>query len=481
MRALIRRLAVLGFSIVVTRPILFWFVGVKYRRRRLLPDGPCIVVSNHNSHLDAAILLTAFPLSRIHLAHPVAAADYWKGWLRKLFAMGFLNALPIERNPGKGDDALQPLADALREGHSLILFPEGSRGEAGVVGTFRSGVGRLAQRVPGVLVVPVFLSGPERIWPRGEVIPVPLAIDAIIGKPRAYDPESDPREIANDVREAVLALAPPPPPVPTARPSKPIGIALCGIDAGRRRRVQRALIERFGREARSVGIGDELFEADAEGVREIIGPIAFTRGRAWLGLLGRLVPGRRLRRRRFAALVERAQVSEALQHSPTARTLVGDGSSLVDLVAWADVDPEAGALDDTRLGQLLTYLSGERRIPFREWWSNLRRNPEVWLINVLDLAHAPVPDLLVVLEGRPASVMRELRAGGRALRDFENEAFFDELQRSHGRIAEVLSRRRTSTLFFDADAEETAIVEAIAERVAEIAASREPEPTEETR
>ncbi len=30
-----------------------WFVGVRYRRRSLVPDGPCLVVSNHNSHLDA--------------------------------------------------------------------------------------------------------------------------------------------------------------------------------------------------------------------------------------------------------------------------------------------------------------------------------------------------------------------------------------------------------------------------------------------
>ena len=479
MRKLLHRIAIVAFNISFARPVLYWYFGVKYRRRRLLPDGPCIVVSNHNSHLDASILLTLFPLSRVHLAHPVAAADYWKGWLRKLFAMGFINALPIERKPAKGEDALGPIADAIKDGHSIVLFPEGSRGEPGVVGPFRSGVGRLVQRVPGVLVVPVYLSGPERIWPRGELIPVPLAIDAIVGKPRSYDPEMDPRDIANDVREAVLALAPPAPPVPAARPAKPLGVAICGIDGGRRRRIQQALLERLRHEARSVGISEVLQEADDDGVREIIGPIPFTRGRAWIGLWGRLIPGRRLRRRRFAALVERAQVSEALQHSPTARYIVGDGSSLVDLVAWADADPEEGALDDEGRSRLLAWLSGERRIPFREWWSSLRRSPEVWLINVLDLAHAPLPDLLVVVEGSPRRVMRDRRAAGEALKQTDNEEFFGELQRSHLRIAEMLQKRRTATLVFGADEDERAIVDRIVEQAQALAASRDPEPAVE--
>jgi len=66
------------------------------------------------------------------------------------------------------------MIDALGRGESLVFVPEGSRGEAGVIAPFRPGIGRLVARIPGLLVVPVYLAGPERVWPRGQVVPVPV-------------------------------------------------------------------------------------------------------------------------------------------------------------------------------------------------------------------------------------------------------------------------------------------------------------------
>ena len=82
--------------------------------------------------------------------------------------MLLMNGIPIERRPPRGSDPLEPIIQKLKAGESLIFFPEGSRGKAGVVAPFRRGIGLLAREFPGLLVVPVFLSGPERIWPRGE-------------------------------------------------------------------------------------------------------------------------------------------------------------------------------------------------------------------------------------------------------------------------------------------------------------------------
>ena len=58
MRRLLQRLALYTFQIFIARPVLKWLVGVRYRRLNLVPDGPCLVVSNHNSHLDAAVLMS---------------------------------------------------------------------------------------------------------------------------------------------------------------------------------------------------------------------------------------------------------------------------------------------------------------------------------------------------------------------------------------------------------------------------------------
>ena len=68
MRRLLQRLSLYSFHILFARPVLRWVAGVRFRRRSL-PEGPCLVVSNHNSHLDAAVLMTMFPLRRLpHVA-----------------------------------------------------------------------------------------------------------------------------------------------------------------------------------------------------------------------------------------------------------------------------------------------------------------------------------------------------------------------------------------------------------------------------
>ena len=185
MNRLTRALRLAGmyaFQLGFIRPMLKWFWGARYRRLHHVPEGPCIVVANHNSHIDAAVLMSIFPIRRLPHVHPVAAADYFgQNAIRRGAAMIGMNAMAIERTAAPGRDVLSPMIDALQEGESLIFFPEGSRGEPGVVAAFRPGIGKIVKSVPGVLVVPVFLSGAERSLPRGEAVPLPLGIDVIIG------------------------------------------------------------------------------------------------------------------------------------------------------------------------------------------------------------------------------------------------------------------------------------------------------------
>jgi 1-acyl-sn-glycerol-3-phosphate acyltransferase len=443
MRRFLRTAAVLLFQVLVVRPVIRWFVGVRYRRRNLVPRGPCLVVANHNSHLDAGVLLTLFPVRRVAHVHPVAAADYFgKSLFRRALALLFMNGIPIERAARAGHDALQPMIKALEDGESLILFPEGSRGEAGVVAPFRSGVGRLVKEVPGLLVVPVFLTGPERIWPRGQKVPVPLGIDANVGKPRTYPRDADARNIADQVRTDVLALAPPPPPVPGPRPAPPVRAAVCGIDPASRGALAADLVRRLGQEGRALGIADPALEADAEGLREAPGGIPVARSRAWIAFLARLFrTGGLYRGSKFAEMVERARMDEYLADGRAARFVVGDGSALVDLLAWAEADFFRGKFDERGLHHVMLYLSGERRIPVRQWWTFARKAPGAWLLNVFDLARPKVPDVVALVRVPPARVVERLRAAGRPLEPHENEAFLGRLQEAYREVAALLKRR----------------------------------------
>jgi 1-acyl-sn-glycerol-3-phosphate acyltransferase len=433
---LFRILALYLFHVLFVYPVLWGVIGARYRRREALPEGACLVVANHNSHLDAAVLMRLFPLRRLPHVRPVAAADYFgRNWLLRTMAMLFMNGIPIERNAAPGQDVLAPMIEALERGQALIFFPEGSRGEAGVVAPFRPGIGRLVRAMPGLRVVPVFMSGPERIWPRGRVVPVPLAIDVNVGRARTYAAELSSREIAEQVRRDVLALAPPPPPVPGPRPGPPVRIAVCGIDEQAREGLVSLLTERLGRVERSIGIADPMLDANEEGLRESPGPVPLTRSPAWLGLLARaLRTGGRLGGSKFAELVERAAVDEALQHGRAARFVVGGGSSLVELLAWAEAHRYGGGFDEQQTGELMLYLSRERRIPVRRWWRYVRQVPEIWVLNVFDLARMLPPDVLVLLRGRMAGDREPLR-----------------LEDAYRKVAGVLRRRRhTEVLEFDA-------------------------------
>jgi 1-acyl-sn-glycerol-3-phosphate acyltransferase len=424
------------------RPVLA-ILGVRYRRRNLVPRGPCLVVANHNSHLDASVLLTLFPLTRVPRVHPVAAADYFgKTWFLRALSMFLMNAIPIERKAIAGSDPLASVKQAIDAGESLIFFPEGSRGEAGVVAPFRQGVGRIIRAFPGLPVVPVFLSGPERIWPRGQMVPVPLSIDANVGKPRTYSHTADSNELAEQVRRDVLALAPPPPPVPGPRPAPPLRVAVCGIEPEERRAAFLKILERLGQDERTLGISSPLMEADDSGVRELVRTIPVAPSRGWVGFLARLLRiGGLYKGSKFAEMVERARIDAAFDHGRLARFVVGNGNALVDLLAWAEAEIYNGVFDKSEMQRLVDYLTGRRRIPARKWWRFIRHAPEVWLLNTLDLVRPPVPDTIVLLKTPPSEAMARIRARGEELQRHENEAFLGRLQEAYGQVSKVLQRR----------------------------------------
>ncbi|MBJ4525303.1 1-acyl-sn-glycerol-3-phosphate acyltransferase, partial [Salmonella enterica subsp. enterica serovar Typhimurium] len=86
----------------------------------------------------------------------------------------------------------------------LILFPEGTRGEPGILSPLKSGIWHLSQRVPEASVVPVWLCGTERIMAKGNRIPLPLFIDVTIGDALHSHPEK--KQFMDDLRHRLLEL-----------------------------------------------------------------------------------------------------------------------------------------------------------------------------------------------------------------------------------------------------------------------------------
>jgi len=185
MDRLLRRIV----AVLLLRPVALLMLGITVKHRGKLPKaGPAIIVANHNSHLDTLVLLSLMPLGLIDKVRPVAAADYFlKNRVLAWVSLHILNILPLERgNAARGEDPLAESAAALNRGEILIVFPEGSRGDAEVMGKFKGGVARLKERFPDLPIVPVFLQGAGKALPRGEIILVPVAVDAVVGDPVSW-------------------------------------------------------------------------------------------------------------------------------------------------------------------------------------------------------------------------------------------------------------------------------------------------------
>lgn len=171
---------------LILRPIVHSTVRVSVEGEANLEglEPPYIVISNHSSHLDAPLLVTALPwrITR-HMATAVAADYFYRQRWRRTLTSFFFNSYPVERGRGKKREAGLSVT-LLRENVALAIFPEGTRSRTGQMGPFKPGVAALARalRVP---VLPLALVGAHDAMPPGSSWPKKgrLPVKVIIGKP----------------------------------------------------------------------------------------------------------------------------------------------------------------------------------------------------------------------------------------------------------------------------------------------------------
>jgi len=178
------------FFLLIVKPLVLLILGINARGREHLPlSGAAIIVANHNSHLDTMALMSLFPLRMINKVHPVAAADYFLcNRFVKWFALNIAGIIPIERNAkDAGGNLFAPVIAALDAGSTVIIFPEGTRGEPETMGRLKNGVARLVSERPDVPIIPVFFHGLGKSLPKGEVLLVPFFVDAFIGEPLHWE------------------------------------------------------------------------------------------------------------------------------------------------------------------------------------------------------------------------------------------------------------------------------------------------------
>ncbi|MBB2494292.1 lysophospholipid acyltransferase family protein [Aquipseudomonas ullengensis] len=167
--------------------------------------------ANHSSHGDFVLLWASLPAELRRSTRPVAGADYWqKGGLRSFLINEVFNGVLVDRDRSNPEhNPLQPMLDALEQGDSLIIFPEGTRnlGDEPLL-PFKSGIFHLAKAAPQVELIPVWIANLNRVMPKGRALPLPLLCTLSFGA--ALEPIDGEAKSAflERARNALLALAP---------------------------------------------------------------------------------------------------------------------------------------------------------------------------------------------------------------------------------------------------------------------------------
>ena len=181
--------------------IMRWFlrlvIGVKFTLADfLLEEKQFIIVANHNSHLDTMTLLASLPAPILHKVKPVAAEDYFGNTpIKRTVSNFFINTLLISR---KGSSGINKMKEALNDGHSLILFPEGSRGEPDEEQSLKPGIGLLLSQYPHIKYVPAYLTNMGKAMPKGDNLILPHESSLVYGQPAFVQSEN--------VRDIVLQI-----------------------------------------------------------------------------------------------------------------------------------------------------------------------------------------------------------------------------------------------------------------------------------
>jgi 1-acyl-sn-glycerol-3-phosphate acyltransferase len=152
-----------------------------------------IFFANHTSHLDFILIWSSLPRQVRERTRPVARRDYWeRSRFRRYYVRKVFNAVLIDRglldsgNGGldrAGREAIDQMLEGLGDEHSLILFPEGTRGSGDSIKQFRSGLYYLCRARPDVELVPVRIRGANKVLPKGRIVPTPQQSVLTFGLP----------------------------------------------------------------------------------------------------------------------------------------------------------------------------------------------------------------------------------------------------------------------------------------------------------
>lgn len=210
-----------GFLELIAQPLV-WFLGHPrvIRSGELNAEEPMLIICNHVTAYDGALVEYALPgqmrrrvasamLGEMlddfrHFRNPdngrfmlFGPAAYW-------LITGLYNVFPLPRRRDF-QRSFAHAGEALDRGYNVLVFPEGTRSEAGELAAFRPGIGMLVKQAHAP-VLPVALIGIGELKARGRGWFRSGKLEVRIGQPLHFGPLETEAAITSKLHEAVLEL-----------------------------------------------------------------------------------------------------------------------------------------------------------------------------------------------------------------------------------------------------------------------------------
>lgn len=177
----------------LTRGLLIGGLFKVYGRKNVPRTGALLICPNHAGSVDPPLVPAFTPRKDIW---SMAKSEYFKPGPGRFWFTGY-NSFPVVRHTADRV-ALKRSFDLLRDGHALVIYPEGTRTPDGVLVKPEAGAGFIAQKA-GCAVLPVAMTGTRQVMPKGSKWPHRGPVTLTFGKPfRVQTKRPDGTRISHD-------------------------------------------------------------------------------------------------------------------------------------------------------------------------------------------------------------------------------------------------------------------------------------------
>jgi len=399
----------------ILRPFIKFLFGINvYDRNNILRSDRFIIIANHNSHLDILLLFYLLPLKQISITHPVAAKEYFSKYKIVFNVVKYLfdPVWVTRRESDSGFDFIKQVKAKLDIGHNIIIFPEGTRGSSGEVQTFKGGVGVIAEQYPDIPVIPVYLSGTERSFPKRSYIPMPVWHNVIVGEPQMFLGSSG--EVKHSLETFIKDLSKN---ELLGRHQRKIkrksairSIAILGIDGSGKSTLSRNTAKRLSFRSNAFLVSDRL-EYYSDSQKNPVQPFFIEIIRRRIGSYAKKAKSLKFYKiPKLTELILRDKLIARIKKWYSSDVAVLDGCPLLNLTAWSILYKEEGFNEVACLKGLKVLTSTDEEISNDD--KIYKDFSELKLLKKLRLNHFNLPDMIIFLDVEPEIAIERIKKRG---------------------------------------------------------------------